>query len=73
MISAFPVVAFLRIEPLDGGWVLYCAQNDLVQIFFSSAEAERHARRQANALQHCGFAPRLAVQDKTGGVSRVKL
>jgi len=73
MISAFPVVITLRIEPLDGGWVLLCAPNELAQIFRSGAEAERQARRQARTLARCGFAPRLAIQDRGGRVTRARL
>lgn len=73
MLSTFPVVAFLRIEPLDGGWVLLCAHNELAQIFHSRAEVERQARRQARALARCGFAPRLAIRDRTGALVPARL
>ncbi|MBO9560278.1 MAG: hypothetical protein J7515_17040 [Caulobacter sp.] len=64
MIAPFPEVAFLRIEPLNGGWVLLCGENDLVQIFRSGAEAERCARRYAASLARCGYAPRLTIRDR---------
>ncbi|WP_297507817.1 hypothetical protein [uncultured Caulobacter sp.] len=73
MISAFPVVTVLRIEPLDGCWVLLCRQNALAQIFRSGAEAERQARRQARTLARCGFAPRLTIVDRAGQVTQVRL
>lgn len=73
MISTFPVVVSLRIEPLEGGWVLLCAQNELAQIFRSGAEAERQARRHARALARCGYAPRLAIHDRAGRVMRARL
>lgn len=73
MIAPFPTVAQLRIEPLNGGWVLLCAHNGLAQIFRSGAEAERQARRHARALARCGFAPRLTILDRAGRLNRARL
>jgi hypothetical protein len=73
MIAVFPNVTMLRIEPLDGGWALICGYNDLIQIFRSGAVAERQARRYAKALTRCGFAPRLAIQDRAGHVISARL
>lgn len=73
IVSAFPVVTLLRIEPLQGGWVLLCTQNNLAQIYRSGAEAERQARHHAKVLALCGFAPRLAIIDRAGRFNRVRL
>lgn len=73
MIKAFPEVVSLRIEPLDGGWLLICARNDLAQIYRSGAEAERQARRYAGVMSRCGYAPRLVIHDRGGRALRVRL
>ena len=72
-VSTFPAMSLLRIEPLNDGWVLFCDRNALAQIFRSGAEAERQARRQATVLASCGFVPRLAVVDRAGNLTRVRL
>jgi hypothetical protein len=73
MIEAFPDIALLRIQPVDGGWVLTSGHNDLLQIFRSGADAERQARRYAGVLLRCGYTPRLMIEDRGGCVVRVQL
>lgn len=73
VISSFPAVVLLRIEPLAGGWILLCANNGLALIFRSGAEAERQARKLAMVLARCGFAPRLTIIDRAGRLNRVRL
>jgi hypothetical protein len=73
MIAAFPDITLLRIEPVNGGWVLISGHNDLLQIFRSGADAERQARLYAGVLVSCGYTPRLMIEDRGGRIVRVSL